>query len=54
MQVEIKIDDSCTEPKVIILTDKVTDEINDILNTLSSKTPEVHRLFQRFGGDFIA
>ena len=24
MQVEIKIDDSCTEPKVIILTDKVT------------------------------
>lgn len=41
MQVEIKIDDSCTEPKVIILTDKVTDEINDILNTLSSKTPEI-------------
>ena len=35
MQIEIKIDDSCTEPKVIILTDKVTDEINDILNTLS-------------------
>ena len=40
MQVEIKIDDSCIEPKVII-TDKVNDEINDILNTLSSKTPEV-------------
>ena len=41
MQVEIKIDDSCIEPKVIIITDKVNDEINDILNTLSSKTPEV-------------
>ena len=41
MQIEIKIDDSCTEPKVIIVTDKMTDEINDILNTLSSKTPEV-------------
>lgn len=41
MQVEIKIDESCVEPKVIILTDKVTDEINDILNTLSSKTFEV-------------
>ena len=40
MQVEIKIDDSCIEPKVIIITDKVNDEINDILNTLSSKTPE--------------
>ncbi len=41
MQVEIKIDDNCIEPKVIIITDKLTDEINDILNTLSSKTPEV-------------
>lgn len=41
MQVEIKIDDRCIEPKVIIITDKVTEEINDILNTLSSKTPEV-------------
>ena len=41
MQVEIKIDDNCIEPKVIIITDKVTDEINDILNTLSSKTPEI-------------
>jgi DNA-binding LytR/AlgR family response regulator len=41
MQVEIKIDENCVEPKVIIITDKVTDEIKDILNTLSSKTPEV-------------
>ena len=41
MQIEIKIDDSYIEPKVIIITDKVTDEINDILNTLSPKTPEV-------------
>ena len=41
MQIEIKIDDNCIEPKVIIITDKVTDEINDILNMLSSKTPEV-------------
>ena len=41
MQVEIKIDDNCIEPKVVIVTNKVTDEINDILNALSSKTPEV-------------
>ena len=41
MQVEIKIDDSCIEPKVIILTEKVDDEVSDILNRLSSKTPEV-------------
>ena len=36
MQVEIKIDDNCIEPKVIIITDKVTDEINDILNKLTT------------------
>ncbi len=41
MQVEIKIDGSCTEPKVIIVTDKVTDEINGLINMLSSKAPEV-------------
>ena len=41
MQIEIKIDDSCIEPRVIIITDKVNDEINEILNTLSSKTPEI-------------
>ncbi len=36
MQVEIKIDDSCIEPKIIIITDKVTDEVNGIIKTLSS------------------
>ncbi len=41
MQIEIKIDDRCTEPRVIILTDRVTDEVNNLLNTLSSKTPGV-------------
>ncbi len=41
MQIEIKIDDSCTEPKIIIITNKVDNEINRIVNTLSSTTPEV-------------
>lgn len=35
MKVEIKIDDACTEPKVIIVTDKITDEINALLQILS-------------------
>lgn len=35
MQIEIKIDESCKEPKVIILTDKVTDEINELFKKLS-------------------
>lgn len=35
MQVEIKIDASCTEPKVIILTDAMTEEVNAIVQKLS-------------------
>ena len=47
MQIEIKIDDSCIEPKVIIITDKVTEDINDLLNTLSSKTLKVIRNYRQ-------
>ena len=32
MQVEIKIDQSCTEPKVMIWTAAVTEEVNRILD----------------------
>lgn len=35
MQVEIKIDASCSEPKVIILTDTMTEEVNAIVQKLS-------------------
>ena len=31
MQIEIKIDEYCTEPKIIIVTNKVTDEVNEIM-----------------------
>lgn len=31
MQVEIKIDNSCKETKVIVVTDKITDEINTLV-----------------------
>ncbi len=41
MQIEIKIDESCTEPKMIIITNKVDNEINSIINTLSSTAPEL-------------
>lgn len=41
MQIEIKIDDSCQEPKVIILTDKLTDEVNAVLKKLSEETPQM-------------
>lgn len=37
MQVEIKIDASCSEPKVIILTDIMTEEVNAIVQKLSDR-----------------
>lgn len=41
MQVEIKIDSSYSEPKIIILTDVVTEEISAIINRLSNETPQI-------------
>ncbi len=41
MQIEIKIDQSCTEPKVIVLTDRMTDEINAIVRKLSEEAPDM-------------
>lgn len=41
MQVEMKIDETQTEPKVIILTAKVTPEVLDIVKKLSEDTPQV-------------
>lgn len=41
MQVEIKIDRSCPEPRLIILTAEVTDDVNDLVRKLSENTPQV-------------
>ena len=41
MQVELKIDSACVEPKVIIATASVTEEVNWILKRLSEEIPQV-------------
>lgn len=41
MQLEVKIDSSYIEPKVIILTASVTEDVNIILNKLSDQTPQI-------------
>ncbi len=41
MQIEIKIDENCKEPKIIVVTDKMTDEINFILKRLSDEQPKM-------------
>ncbi len=41
MQIEVKIDSSCMEPKVIILTASMTEDVNTILNKLSDQSPQI-------------
>lgn len=41
MQVEIKIDSSYTEPKIIIMAASVTEDINNILKKLSEDVPQI-------------
>ena len=41
MQVEIKMDSSLKEPKIIILTDRMTDEVRALFQKLSSKSPQL-------------
>lgn len=41
MQVEIKIDESCREPKIIILTAAMTEEVSDIIKKLSEHVPQI-------------
>lgn len=41
MQLEVKIDSSYIEPKVIILTASMTEDVNIILNKLSAQEPQI-------------
>ena len=41
MQVEIKIDSSCPEPRIIILTASMTEEVNSIVKKLSEDVPQI-------------
>lgn len=41
MKIEIKIDENCGEPRVIVITDKVTEEINAIVKRLSGESSQI-------------
>ena len=41
MKIEIKIDEDCTETKIVVVTSKVTEEVNEIVKRLSSKQPQM-------------
>lgn len=40
MKIEVKLDKSCTETKVIIITEKMTDEVSALMKRLSQETPQ--------------
>ena len=41
MQVEVRIDPSVTEPKVIVMANELTEEVNALVHTLSESDPKV-------------
>lgn len=41
MKIEIEIDEHCIEPKIIVVTDKITDEINMMVKSLSQESPKL-------------
>lgn len=40
MKIEIKLDKNCLETKLIIVTEKMTDEISDLMQRLSKESPQ--------------
>ena len=38
---EIKIDSACKEPKIIICTEKITDQVNELVKKLSGEPPRI-------------
>ena len=41
MRFEIKIEEGCDEPKIVVVTKRVTDEINEIVKKLSEEQSQV-------------
>lgn len=41
MKIELKIDDSCEDTKIIIVTNRITDEINELIKSLSKDSPPI-------------
>ena len=41
MQIEIKIDSSCPEPKIVVVADRMTDEVRNVVKKLSEESPQI-------------
>lgn len=50
MKIEIKIDENCKEPKVIFVTDKMSEEVNEVIKKISD---EQLNMIAGFQGDIV-
>jgi len=41
LEIEIRLDPNCKEPKIIVISDRMTDEINAVLKRLSEEQPQM-------------
>lgn len=41
MRIEIKVDQDCKEPRVLIITDQVTEEVKELIQKLSNDVPQM-------------
>lgn len=53
MEIEIKVDDSCKEPKIIVITNQVTEEINNLVKRISQVAPKMIVGFREGGAEII-
>lgn len=53
MKVEVSIDPSCKDPRILILTDKMTDEIAEIMKRLSEHTVDSLAVFSHRGVEIV-
>lgn len=49
MQIEIRIDPACREPKIIVVTDRVDEQVNGLIKRLSEEKPRVLAGFREEG-----
>ena len=47
MQIEIKIDETLSEPRIIIMTNKITDEISELMQRLAEENPRLLAGFKK-------
>ncbi|MGN1234719.1 MAG: LytTR family DNA-binding domain-containing protein [Christensenellaceae bacterium] len=50
MQIEIQIDEACRQPRIVIITDKMTEEIGEIMKKLSEEQTQA---IAGFRGDTV-